>query len=128
MKLYLKDREIEPWELHGPGYWYVATPYSRYPDGTEAAFEEACRVAGWLIANRVHVYAPITATHPIAINALLDPFDHDLWLPADEPMMDAARGLIVVEMKGWEESYGMKVEQARFITVGKPIIHLRGVA
>ena len=38
--------------------------------------------------------------------------------------MDAARGLIVCEMDGWDESYGIQVEIEVFKAAGKPIIHM----
>lgn len=124
MRLYERGIKIFPERLQGDDYWYLATPYSKYPDGLEAAFEEACRVAGWLIANDVKVFSPISHTHPIALCADLDPLDHEIWLPADEPFMNGACGLIVAEMDSWQDSYGIGEEIKVFRNAKKPIIHL----
>lgn len=104
--------------------WYLASPYSKYRHGLEEAFKEVSRQAALLVAEGVPVFSPIAHTHPIAIHGYLDPLDHTIWLPADEPMMHAASGLIVLMMEGWEESYGISVEIAAFQVARKPIIYM----
>jgi hypothetical protein len=54
----------------------------------------------------------------------MDPLDHDIWLPADRPMMNAAGGLLIVRMPGWSSSYGIKVEAGVFAAAGKPVEYL----
>jgi hypothetical protein len=127
MKLYAGDVELQPHDLgrqSGEGYWYLGSPYSKYPDGLEAAFREICRIAGWCIENGVNVYSPIAHTHPIAIHSGMDPLSHEIWLPADRPLMDGAHGLIIVEMETWEISYGLKHEMDVFRKAGKPVVRL----
>ena len=111
--------DLEPCQ----SYWYLATPYSKYFGGPEAAFEEACRVAGRFILAGVPVYSPIVQTHPIALHAAMDPLDHKIWLPADRPLMDAAHGLIVIMMDGWGQSYGIGEEIKVFVAAGKPVLY-----
>jgi hypothetical protein len=103
------------------GYWYLATPYSKYPGGIEAAYREACKAAAWLIRNGVKVFCPIAHSHPIAIEGGIDPMDHTIWLPADEPLMDGATGLVVCMMESWEVSYGVRQEMFAFQRAEKPI-------
>jgi hypothetical protein len=105
-------------------YWYLASPYSKYAEGIEAAWQHVCEDAALLIRNGVPVYSPIAHTHPIAVHGNIDPYAHDIWLPADEPLMQAAKGLIVDRMQGWEDSYGISVEIAAFTKAGKPIIYM----
>lgn len=105
-------------------FFYLATPYSKYPGGLEAAFIEACRATAKLIREGRRVYSPIAHTHPVAIHGGIDPYDHGIWLPADAPFMDTAEGLIVVKMKGWEESYGISEEIKAFELAGKPIEYM----
>jgi len=107
------------------GYWYLATPYSKYPAGVEGAFREACQAAAWLVQERIGVYCPIAHTHPIAIHGQIDPLDHAIWLPADAPLMEGAAGLIVCMMPGWEISYGIAQERAAFRLMDKPIHFMR---
>ena len=108
-----------------PGFWYLATPYSNYPIGIEAAFKLACWQSGALIRAGVPVFSPIAHSHPIAMACRMDPLDHDIWLPLDMPMMDAARGLIVCMAEGWDTSYGVRVETETFRKAGKQIVYMR---
>lgn len=107
-----------------PGFWYLATPYSKYRDGLEAAFIEASRAAAVLTKAGVGVFSPIAHTHPVAVHGGIDPLDHAIWLPADAPMMEAAAGLVVVKMDGWQESYGIGGEIKAFKQMGKPIEYM----
>ena len=105
-------------------YWYVATPYSRYADGLEAACAAACRVTAALIRERLPVFSPIAHSHSISLIGDLDPLSHEIWLAADAPLMAAAHGLIVVELPGWDESVGIAHEIEAFEAEGKPVVHL----
>lgn len=105
-------------------FWYLATPYSKYHLGIEEAFRDACRQTALLIRAGVPTFSPIAHTHPIAIHGDIDPFAHEIWLPADRPMMDAARGLIVCKMDGWAQSYGVRVEIQTFEAAGKPVVYM----
>ncbi len=106
------------------GYWYLGSPYSKWPTGLEDAFRVACRLTGRLISLGVPVYSPIAHTHPVAIYSEMDPYDHAIWMPADRPMMDGAYGLIVAMMSTWRESYGLAEEVRIFGEAGKPILYL----
>ncbi len=105
-------------------YWYVATPYSGHPKGLNVAFKEACAATASLLRHGIRVYSPIAHTHPIALEGALDPFDHDIWLPADGPLMQAAVGIIVVRMAGWDKSIGIAHEISQFKKAGKPVLYL----
>ncbi len=105
-------------------YWYLASPYSKYPAGLERAFQVVAAGAAVLIKNDIKVYSPIAHTHPIAIYGKMDPLDHKIWLPADEPFMRRAYGLLVYKMVTWEDSYGIGIEIKDFKEAGKPIVHL----
>lgn len=107
------------------GFLYLATPYSRFPGGIEDAFECACRCAAWLIRQGLSVYCPIAHTHPVAIHGGLDPLDHEIWMPADLPMMRAATGLVVAMMPSWEQSVGVKAEISQFQEDDKPVWWLK---
>jgi hypothetical protein len=106
------------------GVWYLGTPYSKYPQGIHAAFQEACKAAAWLVERGVRVYCPIAHTHPIALMGGIDPLSHDIWLPVDQPFMELACGLIVCKMESWEESCGLRCEQQEFMRQGKPILSM----
>jgi hypothetical protein len=101
-------------------FYYLATPYSKYPAGIVQAHADACAQAALLVKAGIPVYSPIAHTHPIAVCGHLDPYDHELWLEADRTFMEAAKGLIVCEMEGWQESYGIECEIKYFAQAGKP--------
>lgn len=105
-------------------FYYLATPYSKFPGGLEEAFKLACRETALLIRAGVRVYSPIAHMHPVAIHGEIDPLDHAIWLPADEPMMHAAKGLIVNMAESWGISYGIREEIKAFAAMGKPIIYM----
>ena len=103
------------------GFWYLGSPYSKYPLGLEQAFREVCRCAAVFVREGIPVYSPIAHTHPIAMEGRLDPLDHTIWLAFDAPMMAAAEGLIVCEMQGWQESEGLKKEIEFFESRDRPV-------
>lgn len=105
------------------GFWYVGTPYSRFPGGIEAGFRAACKVTAELLKAGHPVFSPIAHSHPLAIHGDINPTDHAVWLPADAPMMDAAHGLIVAMLPTWRDSYGLAHEIDVFAKAGKPIIY-----
>lgn len=103
---------------------YLASPYSKFHLGLEAAFIEASQIAAKLLASGVKVYSPIAHTHPIAFYGGLDLLNLNIWLPFDEAMMERADILIVAHMRGWSESTGVKHEIAFFEREKKPIFDL----
>lgn len=114
---------FEPEDLANiaPGrYFYLASPYSKWPKGIDDATKEIAKIAARLIMRQLPVYCPIAHSHVIAVAGELDPLDHGIWLPADKPIADAAAGLIVAGMHGWRESYGIGEELKWFRASGRP--------
>jgi hypothetical protein len=105
-------------------YWYLATPYSKYPHGIEAAFNLAIDATALLLRAGVPVFSPIVHTHSVAVRCGIDPFDHSIWMPVDAPLMHAASGLILLCAESWEQSYGMRVERDAFEAAGKPVVYM----
>lgn len=104
-------------------FWYLATPYTKYPGGPEVAFEHACCVAAWFMERGIPVFSPIAHTHPVSQQIEPECNTHEFWMRQDEPLMRAACGLIVVRMVGWEESAGVAQEIKRFRWMGKPVLY-----
>jgi hypothetical protein len=105
-------------------FFYLATPYSKYVGGIEAAFRMAAEQAAVLLENGVPVYSPIAHSHPIAIYGGLDPYAHALWMKACEPFMNQAAGIVVLMAAGWEESKGIGMEIEHFKKAGKPVFFM----
>lgn len=100
---------------------YLATPYTKYPGGVDAAFKDAARLAARLILNGYVVFSPIVHTHPIAVYGEIDHLDHELWMKLDRHMMNACDALVVAMMPGLEESVGVQIEIDYFYAAGKPV-------
>lgn len=105
------------------GFYYLATPYSRYPAGVDAAYAEACRVAARLFLEGVPVYSPIAHTHAIASAGDL-PGHFEQWASFDEAMISASIGMIVAMMDGWRESAGITAEIEICRRLGKMVFYL----
>ena len=102
------------------GFYYLASPYSKWEGGLDDAAYVVSEIAGRLISRGLCVFCPIAHTHSVAYAADIEPLNHDIWLPMDEPFMRTARGLIVAGMKGWRDSYGIGEEIKHFAQAGKP--------
>lgn len=105
-------------------FYYLATPYSKYKFGLMAAWIEACKAAAQCMKQGRAVYSPIAHGHCISLHGEINPLSHDFWLKIDEPMMQAAAGMIVVKMPGWQESFGIEEEIKAFQRMGKPIEYM----
>ncbi len=103
---------------------YLASPYSKYPAGIEAAFRDVAALAGKLLVAGLKVYSPIAHTHPIAIYGHLDAYDHTIWMPFDQAIMNVCDAMIVATMETWDKSYGIGEEIKVFSAAGKPIYRL----
>lgn len=123
-KFTIDDLKIEQAALKG--FYYLATPYSKWSHGIDDANHVAQLLTGKLIFQGVGVYSPIAHTHGIAIASQLDPYDHSLWMPADKFIADAAKGLLVADLSGWKESKGVAIEIEWFKKTTRPC-HLLNV-
>ena len=105
-------------------YWYVASPYSLYIYGKEAAAREVGMAALELSKRGFHVFSPIAHSHAMC---LTDPGLKDdafFWEAQDRPFLELAAGLIVVRMRGWDESIGVDHEIRCTREMKKPILYL----
>jgi hypothetical protein len=105
-------------------YWFLASPYSRYPGGIHAAFDVAVKARGLLVHAGVRVFSPIVHSHMVAHVCGIDPLDHNIWLQAERPFLHFAHGLIVLRADGWRDSVGMAYEITEFQFDRKPIVHM----
>jgi hypothetical protein len=89
---------------------YLASPYSKYPGGREAAYKEACSKAAELM-QQVAIFCPIAHSHSIELEGMNgDIKDGDWWLKQDFAVLKRCDELWVYQMPGWEESYGVTKE------------------
>lgn len=105
-------------------FWYLGSPYTKYEGGLEAAYMYAHDLSESLHQDHIPHYAPVVASHEWAQIAGIDPRDGYLWGAINLPWMDRAHGLIVVSMKGWKESVGLKAEMEWFKIQDRPVLCL----
>lgn len=101
--------------------WRMATPYSKFQFGIEAAAQEAARIAGRLIKQGENAYSLIVHSHYIVMIAGIDPLNHKYWMGVDQALMEKCDGLIVVLMMGWSKSKGVAMEIDAFQKMGKRV-------
>tara|TARA_Y100000593_G_scaffold6893_1_gene13023 strand:- start:405 stop:908 length:504 start_codon:yes stop_codon:yes gene_type:complete len=105
-------------------FWYVASPYSLYIYGKEAAAREVGMAALELTKRGFTVFSPIAHSHAMCLTAPKLKDDGFFWEIQDRPFLEAAMGLIVVKMRGWSESIGVDHEIKRSREMKKPIMYL----
>lgn len=103
---------------------YLATPYTKYPEGITLAYIHACKLAARLLRVGIKVYSPIAHTHAIAVHGSIDPLDLSIWLPFDAALIAKSDLLLVAMMQGWEESVGIRHEIDAFVEADKPVLFL----
>jgi len=103
---------------------YLATPYSH-----ESAFVRTHRfhvvnqAAARLTQEGVHVYSPISHTHPIAMEGDL-PLGWDYWEQYDRAILNACCKMIVLRQNGWTESKGVQAEIKIAVELGIPVEYM----
>lgn len=112
-------------DLKPHGLFYLATPYTKFAEGPEAAWVAACHVAAALAARGCKNFvSPIVHGHPISVYGDIDPLDLDFWIEFDGPLMAACGALVVAALSGWEGSSGIRHEMRAFVAAGKPVFFL----
>lgn len=92
---------------------YLASPYSKYPYGREAAYKEACAEAARCMQSGVAVFCPIAHSHSIEVEGMDgNIMDGDWWLQQDFAVLKKCDELWVYQMPGWKNSYGVLKEIA----------------
>lgn len=89
---------------------YLAVPYS-HPDARvrDARFHAVNNEAARMMADGLHVFSPISHTHPIALAGDL-PTDWAFWQEYDKAILRACCKLVVLMLPGWDASKGIAGE------------------
>jgi len=115
----------KPNPVAGVRLWYMATPYTEYPLGKEAAFRMAARNAAILMDREVPIFCPITHTHPIEAWGGLKDKSHSFWMRMDRALFEACGGLIVVTAEGWLTSVGVQMEISWAEISKRPVVYMK---
>ena len=117
----LLDAMRQEQKAHG-GFWYVTSPYSHAEKWIQQKrFLQAAVATGWLIQNGVIAYSPIAHSHPINEACHMEMTAED-WYKFDLHFIDRACGIVVICMRGFEESTGIDIECRHAQGQDKPLI------
>jgi hypothetical protein len=91
---------------------YIASPYSdKDPIIRQHRYVDACKACAFLMKIYPHrtVYSPIVHAHPIAVVGNL-PKGWGFWSQQCTYFLKFATTLLVLKLKGWEDSVGVAEE------------------
>lgn len=103
---------------------YLASPYTLYPKGLSAAFEDITELAGKLVKEGLPVFAPITYGHPLTTHGAVPVMDERLWYRLNDAFLCKCDCLLVARMVGHQSSKGVKREIEYFERVGHPVFFI----
>lgn len=90
---------------------YLASPYSNpSPEIRAYRYRKAIECAADLIKQGYLVFSPIAHSHGIALRLGKDFKGFENWREFDLRMLASCDILVVAEIRGWEESCGIKIE------------------
>lgn len=104
-------------------YTYLGSPYAKYEHGLDEAARIVTMCAGVLMSRGWRIYCPITHGHAVESYQSL-PRSWEFWKEQDQPFIDAAADLIVLKMKGWQDSVGLTYEIGEFERTGRAVSYL----
>ena len=76
-----------------------------------------------MIADGIHVFAPIVYSHSVALFRGL-PIDFEFWRTFDRSMIGWSDEVHVLKLDGWEESRGIGEELIIAAELGKPVRYI----
>ncbi len=89
---------------------YLAAPYSHPdPEVRLSRLEGINQAASFLMRQGLHIYSPISHSHPIALAGGL-PTGWDFWEGYDTAVLSVCRAFAVLKLPGWEFSTGVAGE------------------
>lgn len=105
-------------------FYYLATPYSNYPGGHDAAADAADREAGLLIKHGIMAMSPIAHCHRLFKSGYATGGDWETWKKWNQAMILSSRAVIVCKLDGWQESKGVQAEIDLCKTLDKQVIYM----
>jgi hypothetical protein len=107
-------------------YFYISNPYNGTEEQKELRAKIAAEVCGKLLKRGVHAWSPIVHNH--AMMKSCDEFTLEqrrtLILDFDFSLLLASKGMIVLKIDGWKESYGVRKEIELCLEKSIPIKYL----
>ena len=107
------------------GYLYIASPYT-HPSAMirEYRYLKVSHACSRMFQQGLIPYSPIVHWHEMA-KIFEMPKDHNFWIMADSIMLTSSRGLVVLQLDGWEKSAGVEREIKFARLIGKPVTFIQ---
>ena len=103
---------------------YLASPYTHKDEMMrQTRYRAALRAVAYLLGESKHVFSPIVHCHMIALAYTL-PGEFFFWQSYNEDMIARCDSLLVLQLPGWEHSYGVMKEIEFAKSIGKPVDYL----
>lgn len=103
---------------------YLAGPYTHSDRGVrERRFRAVTRVAADLIQKGVHVFSPISHSHPMVDLCGLR-VDWEYWEAFDRFHLGQCHKMIVLKLDGWRQSRGVQAEIRIAEDLGIPVEYM----
>lgn len=104
---------------------YLACPYTHEHDYIQhRRYEQVTRVAYELMCAGLIIYSPITSMHYLSRHCKPNEIN---WLHHDLAILARCDKLIVLQLKGWEDSEGLKQEIAFAMANNIPVEYMEFV-
>lgn len=93
-------------------YYYISNPYNGTDEQRELRAQTAANVCGLLLKKGIHAWSPIVHNHAMmkTFNQFTLEERRSIILDFDFSLLKASKGMIVLKIDGWRESYGVKAE------------------
>lgn len=93
-------------------FYYISNPYNGSDEQREQRAQIAARVCGLLLKKGVHAWSPIVHNHALmkTFNQFTLEERRTKILDFDFSLLKSAKGMIVLKIDGWEQSYGVQAE------------------
>ena len=102
-----------------PPLQYLAQPYSHpNPEVTAARAAAAVSATVWLIGQGHVVYSPIAQSQALEAAGAAPPAG---WYGYDLAVLRRCQGLIILQLPGWQQSAGVRMETAAALALGLPV-------
>ena len=90
----------------GPGYWYLAGPYS---DDPQIRYLDHMQATASLINSGLTIFSTIIHCHPMAFKYSM-PTDANFWKTYNFNMIERSNGIILYQLPTWKASKGVREE------------------
>ncbi len=103
---------------------YLATPYSHEDLAVQLdRFNQVNKLAAVLMGAGLHIYSPISHTHPIAVEGNL-PTSWQYWEQYLRAILPSCAVLAVFMQDGWKQSTGVTAEIEIANAQGIPVVYI----